>query len=82
MAWRGTRDEARRNAEQKFGVTKQQESQESTIRANAQRAEAAKTARLRALRLAKEASDKEALAKAADAKTSRSRVRLPPQPEC
>lgn len=55
-------DEAQRNARNYFAKDKQQQSAAMIERAKADAAEAAKTARLRALRLAKEAADREAAA--------------------
>jgi hypothetical protein len=54
--------ETRRRAEQKFAKAKQREQDVMSFQRQAQQVEAAKIERLRALRLAKEASDRVALA--------------------
>jgi hypothetical protein len=54
--------ETRRRAEQKFAKAKQRDQDVMNFQRQAQQAEAAKFQRLRALRLAKEASDRDALA--------------------
>ncbi|MCC6470461.1 MAG: hypothetical protein IT563_19235 [Alphaproteobacteria bacterium] len=65
-------DEAHRNARNYFQKDKQQQSAAMIERAKADAAEVAKTARLKALRLAKEAADREAAAaKAAAPRTKR-----------
>ncbi len=56
--------ETRRRAEQKFAKAKQREEDIMSFQRQAQQAEAAKFQRLRALRLAKEASDRDALVRA------------------
>jgi hypothetical protein len=74
-------DASRRRAEEQFKTTKKVDSETKTT-APSRQAEAAKTARLRALRLAKEAADKDTANRAAaGAKARRSeprrRVRRP-----
>jgi hypothetical protein len=54
--------ETRRRAEEKFAKAKQREQDIVSFQRQVQQAEEAKFARLRALRLAKEASDRDALA--------------------
>jgi hypothetical protein len=64
-------EEARRKAEDRFRKAKQREGEAQTAYeelAKHQKAEAAKTGRLRALRLAKEAADAEEARRAAEAK--------------
>jgi hypothetical protein len=74
-------EESRRRAEEQFKATKRANAK--TVKAGdaAQQAEAAKTMRLRALRLAKEAADKDVANREAAAKAARSeprrRVRAP-----
>ena len=74
-------EESRRRAEEQFKTTKR--ANPKTVKAGdaAQQAEAAKTMRLRALRLAKEAADKDVANREAAAKAARSeprrRVRAP-----
>lgn len=53
--------ETRRRAEEKFAKAKQREQDAVSFQRQAQQAEAAKFERLRALRLAKEAADRDAL---------------------
>jgi hypothetical protein len=68
-------EEARRRAEARFAKTKQRDQDAQTAYeelAKHQRAEAAKTERLRALRLAKEAAEAEVAARAAAAKAQAS----------
>lgn len=69
--------ETRRRAEEKFAKAKQREQDVMSIQRQAQQAEAAKFERLRALRLAKEAADRDALvlAEAADKTTPAKRAR-------
>ena len=71
MKSREIRDEAaRRKAQDQFAKVKQRDAEALKDREKVQAAEAAKTAQLRALRLAKEASDREAAAKAAAEKAA------------
>jgi hypothetical protein len=71
------RDEARRRAEEKLSKTKQRESEAVRQKEQAATAVANKTARLRALRLAKEAADKETAARAAAEKAAKAPKRAP-----
>ena len=59
---RARAEEAQRNARNYFSKDKQQQSAAQIERSKSDAAEVAKTARLRALRLAKEATDREAVA--------------------
>lgn len=71
MKSREVRDEAaRRKAQDQFAKVKQRDAEALKDREKVQAAEAAKTARLRALRLAKEAIDKEAADKEAAEKAA------------
>lgn len=67
---RARSEETRRKAQEKFTKTDQREKNAVSDRNKATAAVAAKTARLRSLRLAKEAVDKEAAAKKAADKTA------------
>ena len=72
--------ESRRRAEEQFKMTKRGNPKVETPVDDARQAEAAKTTRLRALRLAKEAADKDAANREAVAKARpepRRRVRAP-----
>jgi hypothetical protein len=60
-------EEARRKAQEQFAKVKQRDAEALKEREKIQAADAAKTARLRALRLAKEAADEAAAAQAAAA---------------
>ncbi len=83
-----TSEEARRKADDRFRKVRQRESDAQTAYdelAKAQKAEAAKTDRLRTLRLAKEAADAETArreaegkARAADEARQRKALRTPP----
>jgi hypothetical protein len=69
----------RRRAEERFKSTKKADSKTPTADETLRQAEAAKTARLRALRLAKEAADKETASRdaaAAQARRSEPRRRM------
>ncbi len=74
--------ETRRRAEEKFAKAKQREQDVLSIQRQAQQAEAAKFQRLRALRLAKEAADKDAVvpADAAEKPKPATRARRPKSP--
>jgi hypothetical protein len=63
-------EEARRKSQERLAADRLRAAQALKDRDKAQAAEAAKTTRLRALRLAKEASDKEAADRAAAVKAS------------
>jgi len=66
--------EARRKAQALWSKDKQRDAAAVGVREKARIAEASKTARLRALRLAKEASDQEASEKAAVEKTEKAKA--------
>jgi hypothetical protein len=71
---------SRRRAEERFKSTKKTDSKTPTADETLRQAEAAKTARLRALRLAKEAADKETASRdaaAARARRPEARRRVP-----
>lgn len=70
------REDARRRAHDKFTVAKQREDDALSVRMKATAAVAAKTARLRALRLTKEALDKETADRAAAEKAQLNAERL------
>jgi len=74
--------ETRRRAEEKFAKAKQREQDVMSIQRQAQQAEAAKFQRLRALRLAKEAADRDAVvpADAAEKPKPAKRARRPKAP--
>jgi hypothetical protein len=75
---REVRDEAaRRKAQDQFAKVKQRDAEALKDREKVQAAEAAKTARLRALRLAKEAIDKEAADKEASEKAAAAAAKPP-----
>ncbi len=67
---RSRTEDARRRAQEQFAKTKQRNADTLKDRERVRQATAAKTARLRALRLAKEAADKEALARDAAEKAT------------
>ena len=71
--------ETRRRAEEKFAKAKQRDQDVMSFQRQAQQAEAAKIQRLRALRLAKEAADRDALvlAEAAEKPKPAKRARRP-----
>ena len=71
--------ETRRRAEEKFAKAKQRDQDVMSFQRQAQQAEAAKIQRLRALRLAKEAADRDALvlAEAAEKSKPAKRARRP-----
>jgi hypothetical protein len=75
-----TADPARRRTKDSLMKTKHAQVNAASHVAEARQAEAAKTARLRALRLAKEAADREAAALAAAAAPPKKRAGRPTQP--
>ncbi len=68
-------EEARRRAEEKFAKDKRRDEEVMTFQRQIQEAEAAKLLRLRALRLAKEAADREAARNSLDAGARARRAR-------
>lgn len=68
--WKSTKKSAKSRAEEQFAATQRKDKQALTERENARQERANHVARLRALRLAKEAADKEAADKAAAEKAA------------